>query len=1136
MPTKASLTSYFYTKPLETEKKKSKASLLAEKKNTGSGTGYVLGKLGLGLTNVFENTGKLVSGSLHQLFGDDRMAKYTFSSPTMSERADYNLTKSYNPNGAMGLVGDVASGLGQNSVFLLDAVGIPVGATILLSGAVGASTSEAVRTTGELGMKEYIHGALTGANEWFLEMATGKAGTKLLTAAAKGAKTTGLNLFAKEAVRKGLGRNMLESAGGEFIEEFLSEPMSVIWKRATGVDPDAEVNWMNAVYSGLVGFSSGGIMGGLTSSALNAYDYINGTKAKNNGREQVILNAAETIKDRFKTDKKYSTQMNDSITNLQAAYNTYNKAKSERAKTIALGDMWRNIATLEASAGVQNAYERITDTAERAGFDTSAKANAEEMAQTATQLLGREVTVDMLKNNTDNVSSDLAVHSWAVGFFANEDSRIKEIENKIAFESAPEYSEENSSLIDEMSDGEHFIYGVGGKKAIIYKQANGYNLGFSEGGTDDIQMARNLSSEQVKLMLADAKEENLSKYKVAMAADRFYENYSGKSTEDTENEEKNVPTQETAANDNEETEKATTNPEKQENATERKKNASEEESRGDTNSNDNDDSGFDQEQAEREEASKTEKLKKKKERTTAELDRARKLIKNFDLLSYEKRESILRMLESHSSIPYYVAKFAAHHIANTGTHIMFSDTITSKGFHTVLKTKQGNEALIVVRPEKSSIGTTILHEIFHDVRDSKHAKELIDYVKKYPSFDDEKKKYADDYKKNLKRELKDDELLTEEAAANIISERLDSDRFLQTWAKKDKNIIMRIYASLSQYVHRMKNKSKPVDFELRRLEKKYTAALRSVMSERKYKKFISDLEEWLDSRTKYMYAGEGAKTADKLKLDTAKEMLDSGMDSETVRQETGWHKGNGYDGYSMSNNARSAYASGEMPISKWTKAEIVEAVADINPNIDISKLNLDTLKSKFLRRSSWHHTSKMYNATDFYSIDEEYIKKLVQSDVDGIASKQVSKPRTQRDMNLDKRVEHEYKKVLTLVEAGILSTENGAIKRLITGKGFEDGYQKAVELIRRRDASRVDQWRSLPADHYRQEYVRLYDTDIEAYIQEMYADKKLSKNSKAFEAIANYISFNDETIKTSKDGENYTRMALPDSAIDKKTL
>lgn len=36
----------------------------------------------------------------------------------------------------------------------------------------------------------------------------------------------------------------------------------------------------------------------------------------------------------------------------------------------------------------------------------------------------------------------------------------------------------------------------------------------------------------------------------------------------------------------------------------------------------------------------------------------------------------------------------------------------------------------------------------------------------------------------------------------------------------------------------------------------------------------------------------------------------------------------GYHGYSMSNNAVSAYADGEMPLSKWTKAEILDACGD----------------------------------------------------------------------------------------------------------------------------------------------------------------------------------------------------------------
>lgn len=68
------------------------------------------------------------------------------------------------------------------------------------------------------------------------------------------------------------------------------------------------------------------------------------------------------------------------------------------------------------------------------------------------------------------------------------------------------------------------------------------------------------------------------------------------------------------------------------------------------------------------------------------------------------------------------------------------------------------------------------------------------------------------------------------------------------------------------------------------------------------------------------------------------------------------HRGNGYDGYSMSNNARAAYESGEKPLSNWTKTDIIDAIQDINPDIDCSRLNAATLKKEFLTQTSWHHT------------------------------------------------------------------------------------------------------------------------------------------------------------------------------------
>lgn len=44
----------------------------------------------------------------------------------------------------------------------------------------------------------------------------------------------------------------------------------------------------------------------------------------------------------------------------------------------------------------------------------------------------------------------------------------------------------------------------------------------------------------------------------------------------------------------------------------------------------------------------------------------------------------------------------------------------------------------------------------------------------------------------------------------------------------------------------------------------------------------------------FLFAGKNAKTADKMRLATAEKMLEGGVDSETIRKETGWHQG--YDG------------------------------------------------------------------------------------------------------------------------------------------------------------------------------------------------------------------------------------------------
>lgn len=75
----------------------------------------------------------------------------------------------------------------------------------------------------------------------------------------------------------------------------------------------------------------------------------------------------------------------------------------------------------------------------------------------------------------------------------------------------------------------------------------------------------------------------------------------------------------------------------------------------------------------------------------------------------------------------------------------------------------------------------------------------------------------------------------------------------------------------------------------------------------------------------------------------------------------------GYNGYSMSNNAVAAYANGEKPYSKWTKAEILSEIPE-NIRGEAKQLTASELKALFLKRTSWHHTSSHYNRTDFYSV------------------------------------------------------------------------------------------------------------------------------------------------------------------------
>lgn len=105
----------------------------------------------------------------------------------------------------------------------------------------------------------------------------------------------------------------------------------------------------------------------------------------------------------------------------------------------------------------------------------------------------------------------------------------------------------------------------------------------------------------------------------------------------------------------------------------------------------------------------------------------------------------------------------------------------------------------------------------------------------------------------------------------------------------------------------------------------------------------------------------------------------------------------GYVGFSMSENAVAAYNNGEMPMSKWSKKAILEAVEknedDRTLSFDFglfSKLTLSQLR-KFLTFSSWHHTSKEFNHTDFFAVDFDALEELTDDKIKALLAEKPQK-------------------------------------------------------------------------------------------------------------------------------------------------
>lgn len=109
------------------------------------------------------------------------------------------------------------------------------------------------------------------------------------------------------------------------------------------------------------------------------------------------------------------------------------------------------------------------------------------------------------------------------------------------------------------------------------------------------------------------------------------------------------------------------------------------------------------------------------------------------------------------------------------------------------------------------------------------------------------------------------------------------------------------------------------------------------------------------------------------------EIVESDIDGIDLVGDSCYSVNSGYVGYSMSKRAKAAYEAGEQPKSKWTKSAMLQAIkaweneSGKTVKTDLGKLKKTDLFDTFFYSSSWHHTSKNFNLTEFYALNKKAV-------------------------------------------------------------------------------------------------------------------------------------------------------------------
>lgn len=258
----------------------------------------------------------------------------------------------------------------------------------------------------------------------------------------------------------------------------------------------------------------------------------------------------------------------------------------------------------------------------------------------------------------------------------------------------------------------------------------------------------------------------------------------------------------------------------------------------------------------------------------------------------------------------------------------------------------------------------------------------------------------------------------------------------------------------------------------------------------------------------------------------------------SMQENKNYSSNGGYDGKSMSNRAREAYNDGEMPLSKWTKKEIISnIILNNNNSIDenlLNKMTVKELQDNFLNYSSWHHTGKFYNETNFYELNLEEIENITNDALNEIilsrkpreklSEKDVEKRKIQKQQEIEikEKSQDAYFKYLLIKEMGLPGYKSStSILKTIDDNTIDSVYEKAKAILKERDKHKVDAWSRLEDNHWRKKYIDLYNNNIEEYFKKEYLNSEINLHKKEYQHIKEHFEKINE--KNILDNDSYSK-------------